>query len=158
MFRPLLTFSMVPWVPAGTTTPTGFHLVCMCGSPAWLSHSSLPQFRATPQRGLPWPSFNPKQSHQLPRKVLAAYPLSFLRDSPLLDKTWPLMGLCIARRPYCSLSSQAGWSLVLSPRDHQLQGHCFQGGGCTDWPNESSSKTGPATCVLLWSWPCYWSL
>lgn len=103
-----------------------------------------------PQRGLPWPSLQLKQSHWPPPKAPAPHPAVFLsRDSPLLDRTW-YVTLCVHYMTSLLQLRLPGqmWNLVLSPQYHQLQEQCFQVlSRQMDDMNEPSSKTG--VCNLL---------
>ena len=81
-----------------------------------------------PQRGLPRPSLQLKQSHWPPPKAPAPHPAVFLpRDSPLLDRT-RYVTLCVHYMTSLLQLKLPGqmWNLVLSPQYHQLQAQCFQ--------------------------------
>lgn len=103
-----------------------------------------------PQRDLPWPSFQLKQSHWPPPNAPAPHSAVFLpRDPPPLDRTWYVTlgvhSMTSLLQP--KLPGQV-WNLVLSPQDHQLQEQCFQVlSSQMDDMNEPSSKAG--VCNLL---------
>lgn len=102
-----------------------------------------------PQRGLPWPSLQLKQSHWPLPNASAPHPAVFLpRDSPPLDRTW-YVTLDVHSMTSLLQSKLPGQvrNLVLSPQ-YRLQEQCFQVlNRQMDDMNEPSSKTG--VCNLL---------